>query len=91
MVVPAVDPPPAEGELIAFCAERLADYKVPTAVDFVDALPRNGMNRVMKGADRPGRSDQRAAAVRDAGGSRHDDPSGDARRRVVAPEHDTRR
>ena len=37
-------------ELIDFCAERLADYKVPSQVDFIDALPRNGMNRVMKGA-----------------------------------------
>jgi acyl-CoA synthetase (AMP-forming)/AMP-acid ligase II len=48
VVVPA-DPPPDPGELIAWCAERLADYKVPTRIDFIDALPRNGMNRVMKG------------------------------------------
>jgi acyl-CoA synthetase (AMP-forming)/AMP-acid ligase II len=48
VVVPA-DPKPSPEELIAFCAERLADYKVPTQVDFIDALPRNGMNRVMKG------------------------------------------
>ncbi|MDO8213104.1 class I adenylate-forming enzyme family protein, partial [Conexibacter sp. CPCC 206217] len=42
-------PRPTERELIAFCAERLADYKVPVRIDFVDALPRNGMGRVMKG------------------------------------------
>jgi acyl-CoA synthetase (AMP-forming)/AMP-acid ligase II len=48
-VVVVVDPPPSPDELIAFCAERLADYKVPTQIDFIDALPRNGMNRVMKG------------------------------------------
>src|SRR6185312_2321565 len=48
VVVPA-DPPPSAEELIAFCAERLSDYKVPTQIDFIDALPRNGMNRVMKG------------------------------------------
>jgi acyl-CoA synthetase (AMP-forming)/AMP-acid ligase II len=48
VVVPA-DPPPSPEELIAFCAERLADYKVPSQVDFIAALPRNGMNRVMKG------------------------------------------
>lgn len=35
-------------ELIAHCAERLADYKVPVAVRFVDALPRNAMGRVVK-------------------------------------------
>ncbi|HJZ37312.1 MAG TPA: class I adenylate-forming enzyme family protein [Solirubrobacterales bacterium] len=48
VVVPA-DPPPDPAELIAFAAERLADYKVPTKIDFIAALPRNGMNRVMKG------------------------------------------
>jgi acyl-CoA synthetase (AMP-forming)/AMP-acid ligase II len=41
---------PTEQELIAYCAERLADYKVPLVVEFVDALPRNGMGRVIKGA-----------------------------------------
>lgn len=35
-------------ELIAHCAERLADYKVPRTVHFVDALPRNAMGRVVK-------------------------------------------
>jgi acyl-CoA synthetase (AMP-forming)/AMP-acid ligase II len=49
VVVAASDPPPTEAELIAFCAERLADYKVPRKIDFVDALPRNAMNRVVKG------------------------------------------
>jgi acyl-CoA synthetase (AMP-forming)/AMP-acid ligase II len=49
-VVVASGPPPAADELIAWCAQRLADYKVPVRVDFVDALPRNGMNRVVKGA-----------------------------------------
>ncbi|HEY2054122.1 MAG TPA: AMP-binding protein [Solirubrobacterales bacterium] len=48
-VIVAADPSPTPAELIAFCAERLADYKVPTQIDFIDALPRNGMNRVMKG------------------------------------------
>jgi acyl-CoA synthetase (AMP-forming)/AMP-acid ligase II len=49
VVVAASDPPPTEAELIAYCAERLADYKVPVRIDFLDALPRNAMNRVMKG------------------------------------------
>jgi acyl-CoA synthetase (AMP-forming)/AMP-acid ligase II len=49
VVVAAVDPPPSEEEVIAFCRERLADYKVPSRIDFVDALPRNGMGRVIKG------------------------------------------
>ena len=50
VVVAAVAPPPTPEELIAFCAERLADYKVPRRVDFIDALPRNAMNRVLKTA-----------------------------------------
>jgi acyl-CoA synthetase (AMP-forming)/AMP-acid ligase II len=50
VVVAGADPSPTEAELIAFCRERLADYKVPVKIDFVDALPRNAMNRVVKGA-----------------------------------------
>jgi acyl-CoA synthetase (AMP-forming)/AMP-acid ligase II len=48
VVVTLGEAPPVE-ELVAFCRERLADYKVPARVDFVDALPRNGMGRVVKG------------------------------------------
>jgi long-chain acyl-CoA synthetase len=35
-------------ELFAFCAERLADYKRPRRIDFVDELPRNATGKVMK-------------------------------------------
>jgi acyl-CoA synthetase (AMP-forming)/AMP-acid ligase II len=49
VVVAATDPPPTEEDLIAFCRQRLADYKVPSRIDFVAALPRNGMGRVIKG------------------------------------------
>ncbi len=35
-------------ELIAYCRERLAHYKVPRRVRFVDALPLNAMNKVLK-------------------------------------------
>jgi acyl-CoA synthetase (AMP-forming)/AMP-acid ligase II len=38
----------ARDELLAFCAERLADYKVPRHVAFVDALPRNATGKVLK-------------------------------------------
>jgi acyl-CoA synthetase (AMP-forming)/AMP-acid ligase II len=34
--------------LRAFCAERLADYKVPRHIEFVDALPRNATGKVLK-------------------------------------------
>jgi acyl-CoA synthetase (AMP-forming)/AMP-acid ligase II len=35
-------------ELQAFCAGRLADYKRPRVVHFVDELPRNATGKVMK-------------------------------------------
>jgi acyl-CoA synthetase (AMP-forming)/AMP-acid ligase II len=35
-------------ELIAFCAERLADYKKPRSVDFVDEIPRNPAGKLLK-------------------------------------------
>ncbi len=35
-------------DLLAFCADRLADYKRPRVVHFVDALPRNATGKVMK-------------------------------------------
>jgi acyl-CoA synthetase (AMP-forming)/AMP-acid ligase II len=49
VVVPVDGATPTEEELVAFCRERLADYKIPRRIDFVEALPRNAMNRVMKG------------------------------------------
>jgi long-chain acyl-CoA synthetase len=35
-------------ELIAYAKERLAGYKCPTSVDFIDALPRNPSGKVLK-------------------------------------------
>jgi long-chain acyl-CoA synthetase len=35
-------------ELIAFARERIAGYKVPKSVDFVDALPRNPSGKILK-------------------------------------------
>ena len=37
-----------EEELLALCRERLARYKVPREVRFVDALPRNALDKVAK-------------------------------------------
>ncbi|MDT4936703.1 MAG: HIP---CoA ligase [Pseudonocardiales bacterium] len=34
--------------VVAFCRERLANYKVPRDVTFVDALPRNAAGKVLK-------------------------------------------
>jgi malonyl-CoA/methylmalonyl-CoA synthetase len=38
----------SEMEMIAFCRQRLAGYKAPKRVVFVDALPRNAMGKVQK-------------------------------------------
>jgi long-chain acyl-CoA synthetase len=38
----------AADELVAWTRDRLAHYKCPTSVDFVDALPRNASGKVLK-------------------------------------------
>jgi long-chain acyl-CoA synthetase len=43
---PAADPTPED--IIAFARERLARFKCPTSVDFVDVLPRNPSGKVLK-------------------------------------------
>lgn len=35
-------------ELIAFARERIAGYKVPRSIDFVDTLPRNPTGKILK-------------------------------------------
>jgi long-chain acyl-CoA synthetase len=35
-------------DLVDFCAQRLADYKRPRSVDFVDELPRNPSGKLLK-------------------------------------------
>ncbi|HEX6676515.1 MAG TPA: AMP-binding protein [Actinomycetes bacterium] len=46
-VVPAGPPPPTD-ELLAFAAERLAPYKRPRLVRYLDALPRNALGKVQR-------------------------------------------
>ena len=36
-----------EQELIDFCRDRIAVYKAPREVEFVDALPRNPSGKVL--------------------------------------------
>lgn len=38
----------SEAELLAWCAERLARFKVPRGVRFVEALPRSSLDKVAK-------------------------------------------
>ncbi len=35
-------------ELMAFCRSRIAHYKAPKSVDFLDSLPRTGSNKINK-------------------------------------------
>lgn len=37
-----------EDELLEFCRTTLAHYKCPRLIDFVDALPKNGVGKVLK-------------------------------------------
>ena len=38
----------SEKELIAYCTERLVGYKVPVAIEFLDALPKTGPGKIDK-------------------------------------------
>jgi acyl-CoA synthetase (AMP-forming)/AMP-acid ligase II len=38
----------SEDAVLAFCRERLANYKTPRSVAFLDALPRNASGKVLK-------------------------------------------
>ncbi len=38
----------AEQEIIQFCKERIAHYKAPKSVDFIEALPRTGSGKIHK-------------------------------------------
>ena len=37
-----------EQTLIAFCKERLAAYKYPRSVQFIEALPKNATGKILK-------------------------------------------
>lgn len=47
-VVATGDPGLTEDIVKSFCAARIADYKVPRIVEFVEALPRNSTGKVLK-------------------------------------------
>jgi long-chain acyl-CoA synthetase len=48
LIVRAAGADLTEQELIDFCRERLAKFKCPTSVDWVDALPRNPSGKILK-------------------------------------------
>jgi fatty-acyl-CoA synthase len=61
VIVRKPDQPVAEADVIRHCLAKLAKFKVPQSVAFVDALPRNATGKVLKrdlrvrfvGADKP--------------------------------------
>ena len=48
VVVKAADADPTPESLIAFARERLAGFKCPKSISFVDALPRNPSGKILK-------------------------------------------
>jgi len=48
VVVVAPDETLGEAELIDYCRSRVAHYKCPTSVEFVDELPRNAAGKLLK-------------------------------------------
>lgn len=42
------DPPPTPGEILAYCARHLAEYKVPAYVELRPTLPRNMLGKVLR-------------------------------------------
>jgi long-chain acyl-CoA synthetase len=48
VIAPMTDVRPDPVVLIDWARERIAGFKLPKSVDFVDALPRNAMGKVMK-------------------------------------------
>jgi long-chain acyl-CoA synthetase len=48
LVVKAEGKDPTPEEIIAFAKERIASFKCPTSVDWVDALPRNPSGKILK-------------------------------------------
>ena len=48
IVVKAQGTEVTEREIIEFAKERLAKFKCPTSVDWIDALPRNPSGKILK-------------------------------------------
>jgi len=47
-VVPVPDSGVTADEILAYARERLAGFKIPRSVDFVEAIPRNPSGKILK-------------------------------------------
>ena len=48
VVVPINGQTVSEAELISMCKDRIASYKKPKSIDFVDELPKNNYGKLVK-------------------------------------------
>jgi acyl-CoA synthetase (AMP-forming)/AMP-acid ligase II len=48
IIVLKPDQQPSEAEILAHARERIAGYKLPKSIDFVDALPRTPSGKILK-------------------------------------------
>jgi acyl-CoA synthetase (AMP-forming)/AMP-acid ligase II len=48
IVVPKTGSPLTAEEVIDWCHQRLASFKKPASVQFVNTLPRNGLGKVLR-------------------------------------------
>ena len=48
VIVPKADSQLSEDALIDFCKEKMAKFKAPKTVDFVEAIPRNPSGKILK-------------------------------------------
>jgi acyl-CoA synthetase (AMP-forming)/AMP-acid ligase II len=48
IIVKKTDTSVTEESVIAYCREKLAKYKVPKSVDFVDSIPRTLTGKILK-------------------------------------------
>jgi acyl-CoA synthetase (AMP-forming)/AMP-acid ligase II len=46
--VPAAGAAPEPQEIIAWARQRIAGFKAPKSVDFIDVLPRNASGKVLR-------------------------------------------
>ena len=73
--------PPAAEEIMAFCRRHLADYKLPAAIAWVAALPKNPTGKILKRVLRENYKQELTAA----GEPEQDDSSVHARRAALPP------
>jgi len=47
-VIPSGDPKITSREVVSFCRDKLAHYKIPRIVEFIDEMPRSSIGKILK-------------------------------------------